>query len=301
MMRVRAAVILLAALLSPFAVYAGDDPPTNRGVDLNSVYHVGDIDTVNLFNGNLIIDVPMAAQFPLNGGFSYGIHLIYTGQPWDFHESLRHDDFLNEDVYRAAPIPNRRSNAGMGWRVSIGRLISPGDPTDMGCDQGNFFPGSCGGWVYESPDGADHRIGDTNPGYSADGTYLRLKSYTANNVTYREIEFPDGMIHRFDSDGNLTAIYTPFDRAANAGPSVNVAYLTGAADYGDPDASCWKISDIFGRTQYMTFASTPDAIYGHQLAQKIIVTAPGSGTVPYSLHYTVLNLLLDSIASYNGL
>lgn len=300
MMRIRAAVILLATLLCPFAAFAGDDPLTNRGVNLNGVYHVGDIDTVNLFNGNLIIDIPMAAQFPLNGGFSYGIHLIYTGQPWDFPESLRYDSFLVQDVYRAAPVPNRRSNAGMGWRVSIGRLISPGDPTDMGCDQGTFFP--CSGWIYESPDGADHRIGDSEPGYSADGAYLRLTSHTVNNVTYREIEFPDGMIHRFDSDGNLTAIYTPFDRAARAGPSVNVAYLTGTTDCGDPDASCWKISDIFGRTQYVTFASTQDAIYGRQLAQKITVTAPGSGTVEYSLHYTeVPTLPLDAMKCYHGL
>jgi len=301
MMRVRAAVIILALWLVSLAAHASDDPLTNRGINLSGVYHIGDIDTVNLFNGNLIIDVPMAAQFPLNGGFSYGIHLIYTGQPWDFPESLRWDDFLQEDVYRAAPIPNRRSNAGMGWRVSIGRLIAPGDPTNMDCDQGNFFIGSCAEWVYESPDGAEHRIGSSEPGYSADGTYLRLKSYTANNVTYREIEFPDGMIHRFDSDGNLTAIYTPFDRAANAGPSVSVDYLSGATDCGDPDASCWKISDIFGRTQYVTFASTPDAIYGHQLAQKIIVTAPGSGTVTYSLHYAEVNLPLDSMSCYHGL
>ena len=303
MMRVRAAVIPLALWLVSLAAHASDDPLTNRGINLSGVYHVGDIDTVNLFNGNLIIDVPMATQFPLNGGFSYGIHLIYTGQPWDFPESLRFDDFLQDWVYRAAPIPNRRSNAGMGWRVSIGRLISPGDPTNMDCDQGNFFIGSCAEWVYESPDGAEHRIGSSEPGYSADGTYLRLKSHTEGNiVTYREIEFPDGMIHRFDIDGNLTAIYTPFDRAANGGPSVTVDYLTGASSCGAGADSCWKIHDLFDRTQYVTFASTADAIYGHQLAQKIIVTAPGSSTVTYSLGYTeVPTLSLDAMSCYHGL
>src|ERR1019366_8207434 len=138
------------------------------------------------------------------------------------------------------PVPDRRSNAGVGWRVSMGRLIPPNDPTNMGCDQGTFL--LCANWVYESPDGADHRIGDANPGYSADGSYLRLKSYLVSGVTYREIEFPNGMIHRFDDTGNLTAIYTPFDRAANAAPSVSVAYLTGASSCGDAGAeSCWKI------------------------------------------------------------
>jgi YD repeat-containing protein len=304
MMRIRAAAILLATSLLPLAAYAGDDPLTNRGVNLNSVYHVGDIDTVNLFNGNLIIDVPMAAQFPLNGGFSYGIHLIYSGQPWDFPQYEREDPDQShppprEWIWKPFPIPNRRSNAGVGWRVSMGRLIPPWDPTNTNCDRGTFD--GCDKWVYESPDGADHRVGNTNPGYSADGSYLRLKSYTNNGITYREIEFPDGMIHRFNDIGNLTAIYTPFDRAANAGPSVNVAYLTGASSCGDAGAeSCWKISDLFGRTQYVTFVSTAGAIYDHQLAQKIIVTAPGSATVAYSLHYTNVNLYLDHIACYHS-
>jgi YD repeat-containing protein len=302
MMRIRAAAILLVTSLLPLASLAGDDPLTNRGVNLNSVYHVGDIDTVNLFNGNLIIDVPMAAQFPLNGGFSYGIHLVYTGQPWDFPQYQREDPDLShppprEWIWKPLPIPNRRSNAGVGWRVSMGRLIPPWDPTNTNCDRGTFD--GCANWVYESPDGADHRVGGTDPGYSADGSYLRLKSYTNNGTTYREIEFSDGMIHRFNDTGNLTAIYTPFDRAANAGPSVNVAYLTGASSCGDAGAeSCWKISDLFGRTQYVTFVSTSGAIYDHQLAQKIIVTAPGSATVAYSLHYTPVNLYLDKMICY---
>jgi YD repeat-containing protein len=306
MMRIRAAAILLATFLSPFAAFAGDDPLTNRGVNLNSVYHVGDVDTVNLFNGNLIIDVPMAAQFPLNGGFSYGIHLVYTGQPWDFPQFQREDPDQShpaplEWIWKPFPIPNRRSNTGVGWRVSMGRLILPWDPTNTGCDGGTFD--GCANWVYESPDGADHRVGATNPGYSADGSYLRLKSYTENGVAYEEIEFPDGMIHRFNDTGNLTAIYTPFDRAANAAPSVTVAYLTGASSCGDPDAgSCWKISDTFGRTQYVTFVATSGAIYDHQLAQKIIVTAPGTAgtTATYSLHYTNVNLYLDHIACYHS-
>jgi YD repeat-containing protein len=303
MRRIRATAVLLAAALFPLAAYAGDDPLTNRGVNLNSIYHVADIDTVNLFNGNLIIDVPMAAQFPLNGGFSYGIHLVYTGQPWDFPQYERTDPAPPDPqapglVWKPMPVPNRRSNAGVGWRVSIGRLISPSDTSNTGCDQGTFI--RCADWVYESPDGADHRIGDADPGYSADGSYLRLKSYTVSGVTYRELEFPDGMIHRFDDTGNLTAIYTPFDRAADAGPSVSVAYLAGAADCGDPNASCWKISDTFDRTQYVTFVHTDGAIYGHELAQKIIVTAPGSTTVTYSLHYSTVNLYLDGMGCYKS-
>ncbi len=176
-MRVKIFVIL-AVLLIALRAHAGD-PLTNRGVDLSGVYHVGDVDTVNLFNGNLIVDVPLAAQFPLNGGFSYGIHLIYTGQPWDFPQLLA-DDGSGEQVFKPAPIPNRRSNAGMGWRVTMGRLIPPGDPTNTNCPDGGF--GGCPDWTYESPDGADHFF--KPPGsavqYTDDGSYGRMATSWAS-------------------------------------------------------------------------------------------------------------------------
>jgi YD repeat-containing protein len=304
-MRVKISVIFAVSLVA-LTAYAGD-PLTNRGVDLSGVYHVGEVDTVNLFNGNLIVDVPLAAQFPLNGGFSYGIHLIYTGQPWDFPQLLA-DDGSGVQVYRPAPTPNRRSNAGMGWRVTMGRLIPPSDPTNTNCPDGGF--GGCPDWTYESPDGADHFF--KPPGsavqYTDDGSYLRL---TIDSNGQKEIDFPDGVIQRFDNyDFTLSAIYTPFDRAAGAAPSVRVASLTNSTTNnvcGDPAAKyCWQITDNFARTQYVTFADAPN-LYGNRLAQKIIVTAPGGNQATYTLQYNGhatydpandVNLQLDGMGCY---
>src|SRR5207237_1682600 len=100
------------------------------------------------------------------------------------------------------------------------------------------------------PDGSQHRfLQKLSPGegtdsgvfYTRDGSYLRLKQYTS----YQEVEFPDGQVHRFDVvDGKLLDIFTPFDRAAGAGSSVSIEYLTNTSNQcQDINASsCWKIT-----------------------------------------------------------
>jgi YD repeat-containing protein len=271
------AFLFATLLLLPLWAEA-EDPQTTRGIDPAGVFHVNDIDNVNLFNGNVIISVPLAAQFPLNGGFSYAIHLVYNGQPWDFPETTGDQ---GPDVYKPSPVPNRRSNAGMGWRVTMGGLISPSDPSNPTCPDN--IPGVCVNWIYESPDGADHYFWPTGGVYyTSDGSYLRMKDY----VTYLEVEFPDGVIHRFNgTDGTLSAIYTPFDRAANGPPSVTIAYLSNVNNVCGANAdSCWQINDTVGRTQYVTFRNTSH-LAGHQVAQSIIVTAPGGYQVTYALRY----------------
>jgi YD repeat-containing protein len=307
MMRTRLISLFLVAFTST-AVFGGD-PASNRGIDLAGVYQVNDIDNVNLFNGNLIVEIPLAAQFPLNGGFSYGIHLVYTGQPWDLPMVSRYvevrshaDDPVYEWVRQAMPIPNRRSNAGMGWRVTMGQLLLGQGPDTPPCDAGQkcIYP------IYESPDGAQHEVSENSTSvnnitttYSVDGSYLRLKQYLA--LGYEELEFPDGSVHRFDSTGHLTQIYTPFDRAASAAASVTVDYLsnvdTGNQCQDSVATSCWKINDALGRSEYVTFVYTPN-LYTHQLAHKIIVPAPAGGTVAYTINYngqTTLDPANDTI------
>jgi YD repeat-containing protein len=313
---------IFAVVLSLFAATAtyAEDPSASRGMPLDGVFQVNDVDTINVFNGNLIIN-PISIQFPLNGGSSYGIHIVYTGIPFDLPVKLD-ASATPEPKNRADPTPNRRSNAGLGWRISMGRLVAPGDVTSEGCGA-SFNP--CG-WAYESPDGARHTFFDrlhatdtsTDTGvlYTRDASYLRLKQY---NNTYQEVEFPNGQIHRFDMSGNLTQIYTPFDRAANGDPSVTVKTVLNdpvTNPCHDAGASfCWQIDQPLtantSRTQYVTFVPAPN-LYGGWTARRIIVNAPGSdsSTVTYSFYYnnstsidydssTDVDLAYDMIGCYD--
>src|SRR6266850_4632212 len=113
-MRIKSALAALLLILAPSIVLA-DDPSTTRGVALDGVYHVHEIDTVNLFNGNLMVDLPLGADFPLDGGLSYSVQLVHTGKPFDFTYESREVcpyPIAQCTETHAHPKLNPRSNAG---------------------------------------------------------------------------------------------------------------------------------------------------------------------------------------------
>ncbi|HEY2092882.1 MAG TPA: hypothetical protein VGJ81_13415 [Thermoanaerobaculia bacterium] len=296
-MRRKTFAALLPLLLSAAAVLADDPMNNTRGFSAAGAFAAGDGDVINIFNGNLTI--PIATQsYPLNAGMSFSVHVVYTGIPWDFPTVT--DGFLG---VRRLPIPNRRSNAGLGWRVSIGRMISPNDGSNPSC------PGMCTGggstlpstWTYESPDGGDHIFYSTlHPNETADpngkvfftrdDTYLRL---TLDSTAGTErIDFPDGSSQLFDDAGRLKQLQTPFDSSSS--PSITVEYMSGyhasnVSPCPDLDADlCWKINDFTGdgstptRTHWVTFIddsySEPTGYTGTAYrANKIILAGVASG------------------------
>src|ERR1051325_7812734 len=111
-MRTRTAVVLLLSAALTRGVMADEAQDTARGLSMTGAAQMGDIESINLLNGSLMLHVPIAPSFQLNGGASYGIALVFTGQPWDF---------INPVGGRTAgrtrkTVPNRRSNAGLGCR-----------------------------------------------------------------------------------------------------------------------------------------------------------------------------------------
>lgn len=53
-----------------------------RGFTPNGVYANYDIDHINLFNGNLIIAIPVGQTYPVNGKLSYSFKLVYNSFIW---------------------------------------------------------------------------------------------------------------------------------------------------------------------------------------------------------------------------
>ncbi len=60
------------AVLAASTVLAQDDQNEKRGFDAESLYSVGEIDTVNLFNGGLSMVIPIGNRYPLSTGTSCG-------------------------------------------------------------------------------------------------------------------------------------------------------------------------------------------------------------------------------------
>ena len=166
-------IIALAALSGAAQLH----PNNGRGFDPQKAYQLGDVDHVNLFSGNLVVTLPIGQAFPVSDHLQYQLRLVYNGNPWDYRT-----DGFDPEAY-----PSRFMNAGIGWQLTLGDLVAPNDA-------GSHKLNKNGGWVYATPDGAEHvfyralhkeEVGsayeaaqtpgnDDVVGYTRDGSYLRL-------------------------------------------------------------------------------------------------------------------------------
>src|SRR4051794_18510126 len=97
----------------------GEEAPTQeKGFFADRRYSFGEIDHVNLFNGNLIITLPIGQSYPVNGDLTYGLNLVYNSKVWQT-ESVPN----GQTVYRRA-VPVYGPNAGLGWTMTMGSFYA---------------------------------------------------------------------------------------------------------------------------------------------------------------------------------
>ncbi|HST22897.1 MAG TPA: discoidin domain-containing protein [Blastocatellia bacterium] len=229
-------------------------------------------DSVNLFNGNLNISVPLGINYPITGEFGYRFFITYNSNVWD----------LDQTAGTITANPMKYSNSGLGWDLSFGRLIAP------------VVNGSkVGPWVYVSPDGNLHPfystlhydLSETDPQdvcmYTRDGSYYRLYSY---NESTRFVEAPDGTQSVFqltNGEWKLTQIGDRFD---------NRIWFT----YSTPNA--WVITDNHGRTHTVYFKADIAGYYP-AIIDRIVLAAFSGTTATYTFNYTVASVTRLSIDS----
>ncbi len=271
--RFRLGLVLLLAFAAPGL--ADVHPNTAGGFPVDQSFHVGDIDNVNLFNGSLTVTIPIGSSYPVNGGFSYGLKLVASSNPWLFQSVHSPNPKTGEDTTYIQANPNPCSNAGLGWRVSLGRF----NPPCQTPDSNNVLPGP----VYQDEMGTDHvfyptlHAGDpedvpvsgfTDVEYARDGSYLRLR---VKNDGTREVNFPDGSLRTFDTTGMPTEIRDAF------GNWLHIAYPT-------TGTVRWVLSDSQGRTHTLYFR-TDQPRYAQTL-DYIDLSAFGGATATYRFNYS---------------
>lgn len=244
----------------------------DQGFQPERMQLTGEIDTINTFNGNLLIPIPLGQRYPLGEGFDYGLQVVYNSNLWD-HETIN-PPFIPppEPVSRTYPL--RSFNAGLGWMVSLGRMFFEHDTPLPGC-----IPSlTCGLPDYREPDGTVHtfspRLHPEDPEvsgfwYTTDGSYLRLR--VLPGAAWR-LEFPDGKVHEFNAAGMPTLITDQYGIANPTDPARNrvvITYETDAAS-GQP---IWRLVDQHNRTQKVFFRSS---VGGSQVVDKVELSAFGS-------------------------
>jgi RHS repeat-associated protein len=244
---------VLALLLFAAPLVAQKPAAIELGFKADRVYDFGEIDNVNVFNGNNVITIPIGMRYPLTATFSYGLTLVYNSKVWD-HRNMQTWSEPGLDYWWAKP--NIRSNAGVGWRISLGRLLPPSGSTTT-------YPTEArAGWVYEGPSGDEHPVSnafDSRTPISSSATvsfsgiapYLRMRRLTTPADTSRMIEFPDGQMHTFTLQNGEWRLTRMEDRFGNF---VTVTYTYDSQNR----ATMWTIRDSLQRLHRVHFTYAPE-------------------------------------------
>lgn len=288
MIRIRPAA-LLVLLLSVQAAFGQQHPNQKKGFDPAGVYQFDSIDNVNLFNGNLIVTIPLGQTYKIDGGLSYGLTAVYNGNVWDY----------GLDVSRLTAYPHRRGNAGMGWIVSLGRLFWVDDAMNR---TPNFSIANSRAFVYEAPDGSDHEF-EPDVKLETD-TYITTVDHTTggSGVMYRMskigtagverlIETPDGRMQTFRwmnpppqgqpitevQDWRLVKIADRF------GNHVDIRYDFPA------NPNHWTIDDGI-RQQELQFEYVPDSTLPQLVLKTVKLAAFGTQIGEYLFDYATVSV-----------
>jgi YD repeat-containing protein len=282
---------LTAVFLAFTSTVLAEHPNEAHGFSADNVYSVHDVDTVNAFNGNMIVRIPIGPEYKVNGVLSYRLSLTYNSHLWNFVDNTSSYD-VGDNILAYPP---KTDNAGLGWRLSMGKLYETGDPDVPNDPEG-------GGWIYQSGDGADHHFFNTlNPEmspsaltlYSRDSSYMRLTSIAGDSTT-KKVEFPDGTVHTFrqlqradnttwqTSTTSKEWFLTSMSDAS--GNTVSVAYSSAMPIYKE----IWTITDG-ARTATAYFRSGLTADFTCTL-EHIDMQAIGGAPISYSFYIQSLDV-----------
>jgi RHS repeat-associated protein len=318
--------VLLAALAPAHLAAQGagtfveEDSNLGRGFDATKAFDSSGIDTVNTFNGNLSLAIPLGLEYPLDGGFSFSLALRYNSSVWDFKTFGEMDvDFLDEEpddlcgTYSQA-WPSWTFNAGIGWQVSLGRLYEGGPPEDEQDRQAvdGVAVNSDQPIVYIGPDGARHEFFQTLhdaepatigllPYYTRDGSYLRLRcampdgNGSIESCTQLEVQLPDGGRRVFEKDlrepeGHGWRVLRIEDAFGN---HVRVVSYDDPVDPTALADRTWHLEDSLGRSYYIHLVA-PEPIpeselgeraFGREVVDRVDVPGVGGQRLVYTFHY----------------
>jgi YD repeat-containing protein len=303
----RIVAISLSLVCLCAAALAQSNQNVAKGFQADKTYEVGQLDAINLFNGNLTVGIPIGQNYTVSPTLSYEFRLVYTGNNWKMDN--RPDEwtqtyFPNDPNHEPVTYPVTRyrwelmdspggganaiwqmDNAGFGWRLSLGRL----EP------ESSIAPFTFAGGTYRSPDGGSHRFwpkfheaekplpADQDPktSYTNDGTYLRLRIIgdgTCNPpqtpCAAYEIDFPDGNIHAFDRTGTLIEMRDRFGNKVTLSTTQHDGVTT------------WTVSDSTSnppRVHEFEFHSV--GAVGFPILKSAKLAAFGGGIAEYTFHY----------------
>src|SRR5437588_12940789 len=117
-------VTALALLLPPNGYGQQQHPNDAPGFSPGGVYDIHDLDTINAFNGNLNLRIPLGPQFKVNALISYQFALVYNTHLWRYDE-------LDQPEPHYEAVEARSFNAGLDWSLGFGDVVENKRPNGL--------------------------------------------------------------------------------------------------------------------------------------------------------------------------
>ena len=134
---------------------------------VNSVFHHGQVDSINLYNGQLTIPISLGPSYPVGPKLKFQAVLTYNSRKIDYgHPTIQPPDYVYQPFVGNPAL-------GQGWEFTLGAIKL--------CKQG-----STGGFCYFGPDGSQHMFNRGSK--TGDGSQLYLSG--------------SGPYDMWDGDGN---------------------------------------------------------------------------------------------------
>jgi RHS repeat-associated protein len=296
--------VMALALLIAAPVKSSTEPSNSRGFSPDQAYHVTGIDSVNDFTGNLGVTIPIGPTFKSNGTLTYAFTLRYNSNLWDYreHGSLPTDNPRPHWADGPAPtdaFPIFDSNAGLGWRISVG-----GHPKRHPLGSGGLF-------VTDS--GAEHSLASspvsntfgTGTSFTNDTSYLRVQFSGA----FKTVEYPDGIRERFVCVSQCSSDSAWWDLDQRSDPFGNILYvIRGGEPSNEGGIWTWTYKEAVGSGPYpdhITAAGSLSPVRQHTVEYtrdnrmtgkyditRVVLASPGAGHLAeYKFVYTPAGII----------
>ena len=232
----RLLVVFALSLIGSIAVFAQNgpdsDPDGARGY-VDNVFHHSQVDSINLYNGQLTIPLAIGPSYPIGPKLKFQTMLVYTSTVWEYGN----------------PGPNNQSDLGLwqpikadpalgiGWSLTLGAIKTCGVVQNSVC--------------YVSPDGAEHLFDMTvQSGYlkTSDASQLLLHNLGASGY-----EMWDGDGNHYIFDWQVTGYDDlPQNYTNDLGRGRNGWYLRSLADSFGNGISASYYQDLGSQTPCWT-------------------------------------------------
>ena len=117
-------LVVCALLTVPGSLGAQNGPDNDADAApgyTNSVFHSDDIDSINLYNGQLTLPIALGPSYPIGPRLRLQLTLIYNSRVDDFGAPTPSQTPPPQEAFLYRPLVGN-SSLGIGWELSLGAI-----------------------------------------------------------------------------------------------------------------------------------------------------------------------------------